>query len=279
MQPASSSTEKLSGLEALLALEGKAQRGILGAFLVALALHAGAAARAAAIPVEVRAWAREVQGYVHDRLWSEVDLEPPKPPEAPKPDEPEPPKVEEVKLPEPEPPPPAEAPTPAAAPEAAQAGQVLAAQGEPDGPVDLSSAFVQGTGETYAGGTTHKEGTSTTAVTNPNAVPGGVPGGTGTVVAPTQNLSRKAADLGSADWDCPFPSEADLDQIDDAYVSIQYTVTPEGRVADVKVLKDPGHGFGRAAKNCAKNRRYEPALDANGKPTNETKLYNVHFTR
>jgi protein TonB len=279
MQPASSSTEKLSGLEALLALEGKAQRGILGAFLVALALHAGAAARAAAIPVEVRAWAREVQGYVHDRLWSEVDLEPPKPPEAQKPDEPDPPKVEEVKLPEPEPPPPAEAPTPAAAPEAAQAGQVLAAQGEPDGPVDLSNAFVQGTGETYAGGTTHKEGTSTTAVTNPNAVPGGMPGGTGTVVAPTQNLSRKAADLGSADWDCPFPSEADLDQIDDAYVSIQYTVTPEGRVADVKVLKDPGHGFGRAAKNCAKSRRYEPALDANGKPTTETKLYNVHFTR
>ena len=56
-------------------------------------------------------------------------------------------------------------------------------------------------------------------------------------------------------------------------------MTAEGRVADVKVLKDPGHGFGRAAKNCAKNRRYEPALDVNGKPTTETKLYNVHFTR
>lgn len=270
---------KPTGFEALLALEGKAQRGLAAAFLVAAAVHGLGAARAAAIPVEVRAWALGVQTFVHEKLWSEVDLEPPKPPEAPKPEEPEPPKFEEPKLAEPEPPPPSETPTPAAAPEAAQAGQVLAAEGDPDGPVDLSNAFVQGTGESYAGGTTHKDGTATSAVANPHAVAGGVVGGTGTVVAPTQNLSRKAADLGSSDWDCPFPAEADLDQIDDAYVSIQYTVTPEGRVSDVKVLKDPGHGFGRAAKNCAKNRRYEPALDASGKATIETKLYNVHFTR
>ena len=108
---------------------------------------------------------------------------------------------------------------------------------------------------------------------------GGVVGGTGTVVAPTQNLSRKAADLGSSTWDCSFPAEADLDQIDDAYVSIQFTVTPEGRVSDVKVITDPGHGFGRAAKTCAKLRRYEPALDVGGKPTSEVKLANVHFTR
>ncbi len=49
-------------------------------------------------------------------------------------------------------------------------------------------------------------------------------------------------------------------------------------MSDVKVLTDPGRGFGRAAKNCAKNRRYERALDASGKATTETKLYSVHFT-
>jgi protein TonB len=279
MQPATEATAKLTGFEALLALEGRARRGLAAAFVLALALHGAGAARAAAIPVEVRAWALGVQTFVHERLWSEVDLEPPKPPEVPKADEPEPPKFEEPKLPEPEPPPPSEAPTPPAAPEAAQAGQVLAAEGPADGPVDLSNAFVQGTGESYAGGTTHKDGTATTAVANPHAVAGGVMGGTGTVVAPTQNLSRKAADLGSSTWDCSFPAEADLDQVDDAYVSIQFTVTPDGRVSDVKVLTDPGHGVGRAAKTCAKLRRYEPALDVAGKPTSEVKLANVHFTR
>ncbi len=266
-----------TGFEALLALEGKARRGFIAALLLATAIHGAGAARAAAIPVEVRAWALGVQTFVHEKLWSEIDLEPPKPPEVVKPDEPEPPKLEEPKLREPEPPPATELPTPA--PEAAQAAQVLAAEGEPEGPLDLSNAFVQGTGDVYAGGTTHKDGTATSAVTSIHAAPGGTPGGTGTVVVPVQNLSRKAVDFGSAVWDCPFPSEADLDQIDDAYVSISYTVTAEGRVSDLKVHTDPGHGFGRAAKNCAKLRRYEPALDPSGKATSETKLYNVHFTR
>lgn len=278
MQSPMNHEEKPSGFEALVAIDGRSRRLLAAAFVVAMALHGAGAARAAAIPVEVRAWALGVQTFVHERLWSEVDLEPPKPPEVPKPDEPEPPKIEEPKLPEPEPPPP-EAPTPPAAPEAAQAGQILAAEGPADGPMDLSNAFVQGTGEAYAGGSTHKDGTATTAVTSPHAVAGGVVGGTGVVVAPTQNLSRKAADLGSSNWDCSFPAEADLDQVDDAYVSIQYTVSPEGRVSDVKVLTDPGHGFGRAAKTCAKLRRYESALDVAGKPTSEVKLANVHFTR
>ncbi len=268
-----------TGFEALLALDGRARRGLMGALFFALALHAIAGARAAAIPVEVRAWALDVQYSVHERLWSEVDLEPPKPPEAPKPEEPEPAKPPPAPEPAPEPPPvPAEAPPPPA-PEAAQAGQVLAAEGEPEGPVDLAGAFVQGVGETYAGGTTHRDGTSTAPVASPHAVAGGSPGATGVTVVPKQNLARKAVDLEPGDWNIPFPPEADLEQVDEAYVSLQFTVTPEGQVTDVKVLKDPGHGFGRAARNYAKTRRFAHAADADGHAVAELKLLTVHFIR
>ena len=102
----------------------------------------------------------------------------------------------------------------------------------------------------YAGGVTADNGTSKNAVRNRNAAPGGVQGGTGTKAGPTElpsgpDLSHPASVAGGADWDCPFPAEADADQIDLQRVPIIVTVaTADGRVKDVKVMKDPGPDSG-----------------------------------
>jgi protein TonB len=48
----------------------------------------------------------------------------------------------------------------------------------------------------------------------------------------------------------------------------------------VKVVSDPGHGFGRAARMCALGRRYTPGNDRAGQPiTGTTPPIKVRFTR
>jgi protein TonB len=180
--------------------------------------------------------------------------------------------------PEPEP----EAPKPVAAapksasndeppPAPAQAGKILTQEPNSDEPVDLTGqGFVTGNAETYAGGVTANTGTAKAPVRTYNAVPGGVPGGTGTKPGPTvpaADLSRSASILGGTgtEWDCPFPPEADAEQIDFQRVQIVVTVRPDGTAQDVRVLGDPGHGFGRAARQCAMRQRYSPALDREGR--------------
>jgi len=242
--------------------------GIVGALLV----HAAGASEAARLANGVGGWAFDLRSSVHEyfsRLY-EVEMvnapPPPPPPEKP-PAEPEP-----------------EAPKPLAAapksasqdeppPAPAQAGKILTQEPNPDEPVDLTGqGFVIGNAETYAGGVTANTGTSKAPVRNFNAVPGGVPGGTGTKPGPTAlpatDLSRSASILGGAntEWDCPFPPEADAEQIDFQRVQIVVAVRPDGTPQDVRVLGDPGHGFGRAARQCAMRQRYSPALDREGRP-------------
>jgi protein TonB len=209
----------------------------------------------------------------------EVAPEPPKP--EPKP-EPEPVKEE----PKPEPKPEAKEPEPqkeAPVAAAAQAGAVLTQETKPDEPVDLTNSFVTGAGTAYAGGTTMAAGTATAAVRAPVASPTGVVGGTGTgapVVVAGPDRSRSAGLGGSKSWnDCPFPPEADVDNIDQAAVLVQVSVGPEGRPTSVKVVSDPGHGFGRAARTCAMQRSYQTALDREGKPVPGVFSANVTFAR
>jgi protein TonB len=190
--------------------------------------------------------------------------------------------AEAQKEPEPAPPPPPraqpkEAPPP---PAPAQAGKVLAADDpDPDAPID----FTQGNGPVYAGGFTTSNGTSTTAVTSMPS-PTGKPGGTGPVQAPPPVVGpdrSRMAGPGNSDWsNCPFPEEADTAQIDDAIVQIQVDVRPDGTPASVRVLSDPGNGFGREARRCAMNKRYQTALDHDGHPiAGTTRPFNVHFSR
>ena len=141
-----------------------------------------------------------------------------------------------------------------------------------------------GNAESYAGGVTASSGTSKKAVRDLAAVPGGVPGGTGTKPAAEvagPDLSRAPSLLGSTSWeDCDFPPEADVDQIDLAKVTIAVTVAPDGTPQEVRVVKDPGHGFGRAARSCAMRKRFEPARNREGRPVLGTvPPFNVKFER
>src|SRR5262249_13006431 len=140
-----------------------------------------------------------------------------------------------------------------------------------------------GSGSTYAGGTTSSDGTSKKAVYNPAAVPTGAPAGTGTTPAParTEDKSRPPGLLGSTDWnDCPFPGEADADQIDQAFVTVQVNVRPDGSPESVAIVQDPGHGFAREARKCAMRKKYATGLDPDGRPVGgSTKPFRVRFER
>lgn len=252
--------------------------------LLAILLHIAVAAQAFSLSVEVHEWSRMVRDRVAQNLQSLYEVELAKPPE-PEPPPPPPPEVKEDK---PEPPPPPVAAVKNAAPppppEAAQAGKTLTQEPDPNDPVDLTG-IAQGNGE-YAGGVTSSRGTSKTAVNNLNARAGGVPGGTGQPQAVgatgTGDKSRAAGLLGSTDWNCSsfWPAEADSEQIDQALVTIQVMVGPDGKPQRVDIVKDPGHGFGLAARRCAMRESFQTALDSAGNPiVMQTKPFRVRFER
>jgi periplasmic protein TonB len=252
----------------------------------AVALHVALAVRGASAMFELGDFARRTLDAVVASLPSEVDVdmaEPDKPPEP----EPEPePEVREQpvvqRAPEPQAPPPPEPPAPAAA----QAGEALTAEPDPDEPVDMTNTIVTGPGTRYAGGITTDEGTSQTAVRDTRARGDGPKDGTGKLAGPPPPpppppKSQARAPLPeSRNWNCGFPAEADMEQVDRATVMITVTVGPDGRAKTVSILKDPGFGFGRLAKSCALRMRYNVGLDAEGRPmTKTTPPFPVHFTR
>jgi protein TonB len=247
---------------------------------LAVFLHVGmaAGATAAAMFDEIFAWHCAVRDMVAYRLSQyeiEVVKEPEAPPEPEKPPEPEPEQPKPVVKDDTPPPPP---------PAPAEAAKVLTSDPDPNGPVDLTNTFVTGSGSTYAGGSTSSQGTSKTAVYNPAAANTGVPGGTGTGPAPPapkkDDKSRAPGLLGSSDWNCPFPGEADAEQIDQAFVLIQVKVKPDGSAESVSIVQDPGHGFGREARKCAMLKKYSPGLDPDGNPIGGmSKPIRVRFDR
>ena len=197
---------------------------------------------------------------------------------------PPPPTAEPEAKPEPAPPPPPHArelPPPPPAP--AQAAKVLAQEPTPDEPIDLTgNTIVEGNAEAYAGGFTSGNGTNVHAV-RALPSPSGVPGGTGPVrAAPVPagpDLSRPAMSA-ERDWHCAFPPEADTDQIDEAYVTLQVDVRADGTPAGVHVVQDPGNGFAAAARRCAMSMPFTAALDREGHAiAATTQRIRVHFTR
>jgi periplasmic protein TonB len=171
-------------------------------------------------------------------------------------------------------------------PPPAQAAKVMTQEPKPDEPVDLTgNTFVQGNADTYAGGFTTATGTGTAAArTAPGAssTPGGngPPTGAPPPPPPGPDRSRTASLGGGSEWSCPFPQEADTAQIDEAYVTLQVDVKADGSPAAVKVLGDPGNGFGREARRCALGKRYSTALDHDGTAIpGATKPFRVHFSR
>jgi protein TonB len=138
------------------------------------------------------------------------------------------------------------------------------------------NSFVQGNADYYAGGITASKGTATTAVRDRAARPDGVVGGTGT--APGVDRSRAAGTV-ERNWDCPFPAEAELEQINYQQVRVAVTVSAAGKALDVKVIGDPSFGFGRAAQRCALGKTFIPALDRAGNAITTTIPIVVTFVR
>lgn len=257
---------------------------MVAAAVLAVTVHAGAAVGAvqAAVLHAFASWARDVHGAVSNRLAQTYDVdivkpvEKPEEPPPPPPEEKEPPKQVVKEQPKDEPPP--------QPPAAADAAKVLMAEPAKDEPVDLTNnTFLNGNADTAVGGTTQIGGTAKVATNNAAAVATGVPGGTGTAPAPPAvkvDRSRAAQILNKANLErCPFPAEADAEQVDEATVGIEVRIAADGRPETVAVTRDPGHGFGREARKCALREKYSPALDVDGVAIPGVYRVNFRFSR
>jgi protein TonB len=257
---------------------------MVAAAVLAVSVHAGAAVGAvqAAVLHAFASWANDVKATVSNRLAQtyEIDMmkpaEKPEEPPPPPPEEKEPPKplVKEQPKDEPPPPPPA----------AADAAKVIMQEPAKDEPVDLTgNTFLAGNADTAVGGVTQIGGKATAATNNLAAVATGTPGGTGTAAAPPAvrvDRSRAAAIMNKANLErCPFPAEADAEQVDDAKVGIEVKVSTDGRAETVAVTSDPGHGFGREARKCALREKYVPALNVEGIAVPGVYRVNFRFSR
>lgn len=258
--------------------------GLLGALLSHFAL--GAEAFKMSEAAVVRSFAVAVHSNVRERLKRTMDLDLEEPPPPPEPEPEPPPEPEPVKP--VEPPPAVKAPAPTPAPEppppAAQAGRVLAAEPDPNEPLDLTgNTFVTGTGDRYVGGVTASAGTGQKPTNNRGAAVNGVEGGKGTTPAPAYqgvDLSRPAKWIGGRLQNCGFPPEADVAQINYMKVGIVVTIDASGKPTSVSsVGGDPGYGFFERARRCALADKFEPARDKAGKPMATTLKMNVRFTR
>ncbi len=256
---------------------------MVAAAVLAVSVHAGAAVGAvqAAVLHAFASWARDVRTTVSSHLAQTYDVDftkpaekPPEPPPPP-PEEKEPPKPI-VKAPKDEPPPPP--------PAAADAAKVLTQEPAKDEPVDLTDkGFISGNADTAVGGVTQIGGTAKVATNNIAAVATGTPGGTGGVGAPPavkvdRSRTARIANLENLTR-CPFPAEADAEQVDEAAVSIEIRVSVDGRAENVSITRDPGHGFGREARKCALREKYLPALNVDGAAVPGVYKVNFRFSR
>ncbi len=259
--------------------------------LLAELLHVGVAVGAitSSLLADILRWNRGMSVAIAEKLTQEYEVtqdkpEPPPPP-PPEPDKepppPPPPVAKDDKI---EEPPKDETP----APTPALAAAVLTQEPKPDDVEDLTgAAFVTGTGDGTSYGAVSAQGTGRNGLTAKVVRNDGAPGGTGTgpaapppPVVQGPDRSRKAGLDGSADWnDCPFPAEADAEQIDEAFVVLQVNVGADGRPTTIAVMQDPGHGFGRQAKICAQRKSFKTALDHDGIAIpGQTGKFSVHFS-
>lgn len=244
--------------------QGGRRRLALGSLIV-LAIYAGVFETVSRFGTSAGPWSAEMVARVHDAIVIEraVDVTPlPPAPTAVS----ESPRVEAPRV--------ARAARSAHARPAppAQAGQLAAALPEP---VDFTgSAFVVGTGTSYVGGVTTKAGTSRIPAYGSVATDG-----TGDGAAVAQSRARSVS-LDQAAWNCPWPAEADAQQVNEQTVVVRVAVGADGRADRVDVLSDPGFGFGAAARLCALKTRFEPAHDPVGQPLAAlSPPIRVHFFR
>lgn len=161
-------------------------------------------------------------------------------------------------------------------PRAAEAGQVLTQE---QLVLDLSHTFVIGSGRARASGASYGRGQAPEPAGPGNAR--GVSNGRSNNTSPTlpTEHSRPPRLYGGASWNCPFPPEADVENVNQAVVTLLVSIDTRGAVRSADVHTDPGYGFGRAARRCALTKRWEPGLDVLGRPTSASLTVKVRFQR
>lgn len=236
--------------------------------LVVVAVPEDAPLVASVAPAQVTRWV-EVALPVQKVLPPEPEAEPqpPKPQRAARPRSVKPrPKT-------PEPPPEPESLVQEPAPEAAAAPDVLtqapAASSTPAAP-----QVVSGQSAAMVGGQSAGAGTAQEPVRSGQAQVGGVLNARGSASA---NRARPPRLAGGSQWDCPWPEEGDMVDEDEPTVTLRVQVTSSGQVRKVTVVEDPGYGFGQEARRCAMRKRWQPALDPAGRPTENVALVAVRF--
>jgi protein TonB len=202
---------------------------------VVLALYGGAFALVSHLGTSLGPWSAEMAARVHEAIAMEraVEVTPPPPP-APPPPAPAP-EASHVSVSRS-----ARAPRepPSRPTQPAQAGQIVAAA---PAPADFTGmAFIVGSGSSYAGGATTSSGTNRNPALGPVApeapprtAPAGVPS------------KARPVTLDQSAWNCPWPAEADAQQVNEQTVVLRAKVGADGRADRVAVLSDPGFGFGR----------------------------------
>jgi periplasmic protein TonB len=86
--------------------------------------------------------------------------------------------------------------------------------------------------------------------------------------------------LNAEAWSCDWPREALLQDIYEEYVTLVVRVNATGQAASVRIVQDPGLGFGQAARQCALRTQFEPARNAAGFPVEaESPQIRVRFVR
>lgn len=276
----------------VLHLGDRAMRvGMAIGLIVALLFHGYASGRALTALFDMAHWSRDTRVAIREYLWAVYEVDDAPKPEQPKeepPPEPEPPPPEPEPAPAVAPPPPDDPyqePAKAAAPLPAAAMDTMTAKDDAQEPYEFAGTIIDNDGGKGAGyGQVATTGQGDKPVTNPKARLDGTPGGTGTAPAapapPTVDKSRPPSLVGSTSWNCPFPPEADAEGVDQAVAVIVVTVRPDGSPQSVKVVSDPGSGFGRAARMCALGRRFNAGFDRTGQPTTaSTAPIRVRFSR
>ncbi len=249
---------------------GRWRRLALGGVVV-LVLYGGVFALVGGLGNSLGPWSAEMAARIHEAIAMERAVEvtaPPPPPAPPPPSAPAPeaPHIavsRSVRAPHTQ---------EARATPPAQAGQLVAVSPEP---ADFTGVtFIVGSGASYAGGATTSSGT------NKKAALGNIGPEATNTKAPSVRSRARQVTLDQSAWNCPWPAEADAEQVNEQTVVLQARVEADGRAEHVDVLSDPGFGFGAAARLCTLRTRFEPARDAAGQPiAAQSPPIRVHFYR
>jgi TonB family protein len=261
-----------------------AGRGSL-ALVLSVAFHVLFAVGMLFLPEQIRKSYDIVDLSVERKQVEKQEEEQPEPEVEPEEEKPEPdePKLKPKPKPKPEEepePPPAPVPDEEEAPEDAPEAPPVFDLGD--------NTFAKGDGQGAAWSLNRSEGNTKFAAvagknqkpvrnTKPRTDPDGKPGGKGGFKpVPSKNLSERPKPANGPIKIPPYPAEARRDGIE-GRVLLQVFIDKKGKVYKVRVLKEPGGGLGKVAREYMFKERWKPARDKSGNPVDTIITYTYTF--